>query len=1318
MMKRSGVLTLLLTFVAGGCLARGDAGAENAASVRLEVPLVAERIVGAAIKSGEIELLDSVVMQTDDSDCIVLEAENYDDIYWQQVDQDTTNSESVMDAIRELGSKKSNPDPDASGGQCLERVSSASYPFFVSNTGTYTVWMRLWRPNAGGWVFKCQVDDMDTVKIVLDAKDLRQWYWQKVGTYDLSMGSHTFIFGDLHNGKKIDKIVFHRDPDFVPDGVGPDATRPGRIDKGTVVFNTYRPSGNVTWRKIHLPRLNNKGSVIVEYSFDDGKNWTVAGGDFLLPSDVRAESLKVRLLVETDPDGRNPRLGIPSILLDADRREYPVLENDRVRYTFSRRLGAIAGMELLNPHTVLMPGGVDNEVFALTVAPDVEGVEYRADVKFDPKNYPAPPPAFRLTEKDFHAPECEVGASSVTFDFKAREYPIAVKIAYTLNARGYLDAVIDVKNDHVDDILEVEFPKVGTIRVGGDSRDDTLIWPAGTGKKYVNPTTQGSLAAGYPHAVVCYFDLYDSTAGFYMGSHDPELVSTDLIAVPDASRTWMQFAITKKDRIRAKGGKISLPLVMGVHHGDWHIAATWYKAWFDTVFGRAVWPEWTKECDGWHFANISFSRPHFHFDWLPDFIFRKAIRLGLIHAQIWGTDTANSCNCYYYPPDDVGGPAAFAAANKWWKDRGGVVGYYVLPQGPSDWHFHDRSKDHFGTPWQDMPDWACPPGKKEGKSWEWAIRHQRYDRPDRRPHPGDTARWDNDLKKFESRVIGTFQGAEGDAKVEYEVKNYPWGYIAMSMYSEWWRDWLTFWVCDKYVRDWHCRAVYLDTYHTGGNKPDYNPYLGLHGDGRGGYLRSQLAKRIRDVGLKYDPMWLPVLEMQCDAYQVYMAQQVGSSSMDSEMMKFTHPDHMQYEGQTGAGWGAKRFKRFNSCWMYGNRLDHREPEGWAVEIIRMRQWITRWINEARFMDDLGLEIDDPRVTGRIHRVLHANGSRGFLVNFWNTVRREHFPDNSTIRGVAWHPTRVSVKLSPLAEIDGTGTKPEDWIPERAVLIDMNRKPQNIHFDVVWRAGVPHVEFMLPARQVNGVLFVKKAEGPQSFLARVDQRHFKQTDVHIFNPGVKTLKGTVSVKAEQLRYKTAQKTYTVEPGELVTLSFEYADGRPPVMTELVLVDIEANGAKRQIRAGAYPFMDDPSFEVGTIRHDYDDSVAFDGKHSVKAAGRKKFSIYLEGNTKYKIGFMIRGAGAAGGGTLLYDGTRGPQSEVDGTTLRFQKGFSYAKDEWRKVEFTFLTPEMYYDGTVDIRLRGKDVAHIDDMRIEVLPDDAKVEYVPNTVLKAKK
>ena len=84
---------------------------------------------------------------------ICLEAENYNDIFWQGVGQETTSSEDLLRNMENRGKRKAYSDPQASGGKYIERMTLATYYFGVADPGKYTIWYRFYMPRKANWQF-------------------------------------------------------------------------------------------------------------------------------------------------------------------------------------------------------------------------------------------------------------------------------------------------------------------------------------------------------------------------------------------------------------------------------------------------------------------------------------------------------------------------------------------------------------------------------------------------------------------------------------------------------------------------------------------------------------------------------------------------------------------------------------------------------------------------------------------------------------------------------------------------------------------------------------------------------------------------------------------------------------------------------------------------------------------------------------------------------------------------------------------------------------------------------------------------------------
>ncbi len=1237
----------------------------RAGEINRTVPLKIESSNAISAQTGTIGIFRNLPRQQSGDKLICLEAENYNDIFWQGVGQETTSSEDLLRNMENRGKFKAYSDPQASGGKYIERMTLATYYFGVADPGKYTIWYRFYMPRKANWQFNQHLSRVGKEDVKLNGP-VKQWFWQKGSTYDLKKMSYRLQLAFFHNGKRIDKIVFSRDPNYKPTGTGPAPTPVSkRLRTGRVDFVPVEIAPDVKSPTVKFTRLNKTGILLARYTLDNGKHWKTLAGDgkLALPAN-KTNTVKLQFFLKPDKNGKYPEITLPELMLRQNSSDYAVLENSSVAYIFNRKTGGIDSIRLKGESIPVKLPDTGIPVFSLMLKPDNNSTKGKVI----------------LTSADFKTVKSAISGNNFSCEYFNSQYNIRLVAVYTLTPVGFLDTRLTVKNNDKNDILETTFPIISQVRIGPDANDDILIWPLGTGKKFPAPVSKSAQTAYYPRAGLGYFDIYDKQAGFYMANHDPGLYSTVMNAAPDEARTWMNFNFIRRNRIKANGGNVNYRYAFGAHHGDWHRAALWYKAWYRTVFPDYKPPTWLAESNGWLFDNLAQAGPHSCYRNLPALTFRRAILYGLPHVQIWGTDGANSCQTYFMPPEFMGGPEAMKQASQWWKQRGGKVGYYILGQGPSAWCFSNQSKAYFGVQWKNMPDWAVPPGKKAGTSEKWLMENARYDHQDRR----------------------TPENHRSKTKAQKETAaNYPWDYIAMSNYSKPWNNLLLFWVVDKYLRDWGCKTVYLDTFHTQADNPDFNPFLKLHGEGQGGKMRSLLAKELFERGRKIDPDFLPVMEMQCDAYTPWMAIQCSSSAKDTEMYKFTHPECKYFQGHTAQGTrGLVRFERFSSCWLYGNLFDHRLTDDWTWEVIKMRQWVTRWINAARFMDDLGLQINAPELKGKVHRV-EQPGTCGFLVNFWNTARREWPAENKTLRSQPWKPYKITQKLSPLGKV-------ADWTPKRAFLIEMGKAPRPLEFKV--NNGI--LEYEIPAIQLCGVLFVREASGPFQYLARSQQVDYKQLDVEILNVTGHDLSGNVKLTSIDFQIPDAEKKFTAKSGIMQTLVFPYKNSMPPALTSLVNVNINIpDNGNRTLRGATYPFLDDASFEKSSWL--YYSNIASSGKRSmmVKPKISEKLMLRLYPDTKYRLTCKIRQLNPADKKVICvwFFNWKGAQGRFDGKDLYFRQN-TRPTANWKTVEMTFKTPPMCLEMPLTIRAYNGAIL-LDDFKLEKLSADAKVKHLPN-------
>jgi hypothetical protein len=95
----------------------------------------------------------------------------------------------------------------------------AIYTFTVGADAQYTVWVRMFAPDAGSNSFW---ESMDTgAETALQVPSPGAWIWVRGQSYGLTRGSHSFELGHRHDGAKADRIIITDDPGYDPSGESP-----------------------------------------------------------------------------------------------------------------------------------------------------------------------------------------------------------------------------------------------------------------------------------------------------------------------------------------------------------------------------------------------------------------------------------------------------------------------------------------------------------------------------------------------------------------------------------------------------------------------------------------------------------------------------------------------------------------------------------------------------------------------------------------------------------------------------------------------------------------------------------------------------------------------------------------------------------------------------------------------------------------------------------------------------------------------------------------------------------------------------------------
>ena len=266
-------------------------------------------IILLCISIGSFALGQGVYIQRGDLDGLVcIEAENFaqkqavEDHQWQFIDSTTGFAGSgAMTATPDDGSEED--DPDYGDSPFID------YQVYFVRTGRHYIWVRGWGVDDGN---SCHVDldhrELDNGKEI--EFDEQRWNWaHKSDDYDFAYfdidtpGLHTISLCMQEDGVLVDRIVLSADPDYRPQGAGPDPTTDGAV----VSFVTPRVAASESSSQPAKIAVTNWGPRDAEVSVDYAVIGGTAGSeDYRLPTGTlrfRPQQEKALIPLEVFHDG-------------------------------------------------------------------------------------------------------------------------------------------------------------------------------------------------------------------------------------------------------------------------------------------------------------------------------------------------------------------------------------------------------------------------------------------------------------------------------------------------------------------------------------------------------------------------------------------------------------------------------------------------------------------------------------------------------------------------------------------------------------------------------------------------------------------------------------------------------------------------------------------------------------------------------------------------------------------------------------------------------------------------------------------------------
>lgn len=179
------------------------------------------------------------------------------------------------------------------------------------------------------------------------------------------------------------------------------------------------------------------------------------------------------------------------------------------------------------------------------------------------------------------------------------------------------------------------------------------------------------------------------------------------------------------------------------------------------------------------------------------------------------------------------------------------------------------------------------------------------------------------------------------------------------MHSKEFRDYPRYWI-EQYVRVYGFDVVYLDVFSFRPKYQEYNPFLGLYGDGTEGVLRSRfLVELLERYPKRADSPFFIITEGVTDVYNLHAGGLVSNFSralsggvQPTVAFRYLFPDTILYEGDNNGWWNyPKNVLSIAHAFLNGNRFDLLFPFAFHNEVREMvwlRECLLPYLNGSSF----------------------------------------------------------------------------------------------------------------------------------------------------------------------------------------------------------------------------------------------------------------------------------------------------------------------------------------------------------------------------------
>jgi hypothetical protein len=505
---------------------------------------------------------------------------------------------------------------------------------------------------------------------------------------------------------------------------------------------------------------------------------------------------------------------------------------------------------------------------------------------------------------------------------------------------------ITIDNKSKMEVFEMIFPTISGIRIGSKSADNLVVMPAGMrgGYRFREPAKGKRTAQYIGHGNMQWLDIYadpdkNGKCGLYMGAHDKELIGCRPAYNGDGKQS-VTMTIVKYAGVLPNTTWTSNPFVVAVHEGDWHRGADIYSKWAHSWMKMPQPPEWLKMCDGWD----DFGRD-----------------LGKPFAR-WHAGRKFGLRFRY--------PGSKAEANKFRdeiaKERAGGrrISHYFNGQC-FDVKYATKGLRNL---YPDLPkDLRIPPWSELGKG---AVRT---------PNGGYVGQYCRGPR--EKWSVKTKDGI-------------PCGDYIMCPASRQWRDWLKYWIVEKFVKEYGADVIYFDQTAAAGIKNCHNHSHGHVHPGVWAYGSAGMVEEIVTEARKINPNFVMAIEGSADCLGQFADIHVISKSavlkdptIYPEIFSYTFPEYIIFDGYNNGRANEEGSVVFDKIFIRGHRFDLISRGAYNKEGVQLRRAVKSWQYRAKFRDTVGVKTSDPTIQAKLF-VRNDKQAQGAVVNIWNPQGRK------------------------------------------------------------------------------------------------------------------------------------------------------------------------------------------------------------------------------------------------------------------------------------------------------------------------------------------